>query len=165
VDAREGRLGTELGRVRDMFERAREGHLVLLDELCSGTNPSEGQELFQLVLELLGALAPEAYVSTHFLSLIASLGGDGAAPGLAFLQVELDDRSSPTHRVVPGIATTSLARETAARLGITREELLALLARRRSGGGSADDADDQDGSSEPSPSESRLETLRAISSP
>jgi len=132
ADQREGRLGTELLRIRMLFERAQAGSLVLIDELCSGTSPSEGEELFQLVLELLAELAPLALVSTHFLKFASALAHDPSAPPLRFLQVELDARERPTYRFVPGVAETSLARQTAARLGVTREELRALMLARRS---------------------------------
>jgi DNA mismatch repair protein MutS2 len=127
----EGRLGTELLRIRMLFERAEPGYLVLIDELCSGTSPSEGEELFRLVLELLVELAPVAVISTHFLRLAAELAADPSAPPARFLQVELDDRQRPTYRFVPGVAETSLAKQTAARLGVTREELSLLLASKR----------------------------------
>jgi DNA mismatch repair protein MutS2 len=130
ADQREGRLGTELLRIRMLFERAHAGYLVLIDELCSGTSPSEGEELFGLVLSLLAELAPSSLVSTHFLKFVAELAKDAEAPPLRFLQVELDAHERPTYRFVPGVAETSLARQTAARLGVTREELRALMQRR-----------------------------------
>lgn len=131
ADQSEGRLGTELARIRMLFERAEAGFLVLVDELCSGTSPSEGQELFSLVLELLGELCPIAFVSTHFLKLAAELAHDPGPLVLRFTQVELDSGQHPTYRFIPGVAETSLARQTAARLGVTREELRALLANKR----------------------------------
>ncbi|MCA9711417.1 MAG: DNA mismatch repair protein, partial [Myxococcales bacterium] len=67
VDQSEGRLGMELLRIRQLFEHARVGSLVILDELCSGTNPSEGEEIFLLVLSLLEDLDARAVVATHFL--------------------------------------------------------------------------------------------------
>ena len=127
----EGRLGTELMRIRMLFERAAPGYLVLIDELCSGTSPSEGEELFRLVLELLEELEPVALVSTHFLKFAAALAHDPSLPKLRFVQVELDATERPTYRFVEGVATTSLARQTAARLGVTREELRALMVRNR----------------------------------
>jgi DNA mismatch repair protein MutS2 len=126
----EGRLGSELLRIRMLFERAQPGSLVLVDELCSGTSPSEGEELFVLVLELMQELSPLAFVSTHFLKLAATMA-DQSELVLRFVQVELDGRERPTYRFVPGVAETSLARQTAARLGVTREELRALIAGRR----------------------------------
>jgi len=44
-----------------------------LDELCSGTNPSEGEEIFELVVTLLAELAPQAFITTHFLSMAARI--------------------------------------------------------------------------------------------
>jgi dsDNA-specific endonuclease/ATPase MutS2 len=48
-------------------------------------------------------------------------------PRLAFLQVLLDAREVPTYRFEPGVAKTSLARQTAERLGVTREEIGGLI--------------------------------------
>ena len=98
----------ELLRIRRLFERLDVGSLVVLDELCSGTNPSEGEE-------------------------IARLAHEPPFPALAFLQVELDAQQRPTYRFVPGVARTSLAQQTAARLGVTREELLERIAAKRRG--------------------------------
>ena len=94
-----------------------------LDELCSGTNPSEGEEIAALVLSLLPELGVRAFVTTHLLKFADRLEhGPGAS--LEFLQVELDAQERPTYRFMPGVARTSLAHKTAERLGVTREELL-----------------------------------------
>lgn len=127
----EGRLGTELMRIRMLFERAELGSLLLIDELCSGTSPSEGEELFRMVLELLGELRPKAFVSTHFLSVAADLASTQGHAALGFLQVELDENERPTHRFIHGVAVTSLARRTAQRLGVTRDELKALATQKQ----------------------------------
>lgn len=124
-DQREGRLGTELMRIRRLFETAQPGAVCILDELCSGTNPSEGEEIFMLVLELLRELRLEVFITTHFLSFAQRLADEGTMD-LHFLQVELED-DHPTYGFVPGVATTSLAAQTAARLGVTRDELRALI--------------------------------------
>ncbi|HMI84623.1 MAG TPA: DNA mismatch repair protein [Polyangiaceae bacterium] len=127
ADQTEGRLGMELIRIRSLFEKLRVGSMVVLDELCSGTNPSEGEEIFELVISLLGELAPQAFITTHFLQLAARIAAHPPVPKLAFFQVELDQHQFPTYRFVQGVAQTSLAHRTAARLGVTREELLALI--------------------------------------
>jgi DNA mismatch repair protein MutS2 len=101
--------------------------MVILDELCSGTNPSEGEEIFELVLTLLAELAPQAFITTHFLNLAARIAKTPPVSGLAFFQVELDQHQFPTYSFVPGVAETSLAQRTAARLGVTKDELLALV--------------------------------------
>ncbi|RLB53936.1 MAG: DNA mismatch repair protein, partial [Deltaproteobacteria bacterium] len=131
ADQKEGRLGSELIRIRRLFETCRSGALVILDELCSGTNPSEGEEIFYLVLTLLRELQPEAFITTHFLEFARRLSDDAEALGLAFLQVELDDHQRPNFGFVSGVAETSLAAQTAARLGVTREELMALVSRNK----------------------------------
>jgi DNA mismatch repair protein MutS2 len=126
---KEGRLGMELVRIRTLFEQATAGSFVVLDELCSGTNPSEGEEIFRMLLELLHELEHEVHVTTHFLNFAHALEAEAAALGLWFLQVELDAAQHPTYRFVPGVATTSLAQQTAARLGVTREQLRSMIRR------------------------------------
>lgn len=128
-DQREGRLGTELLRIRRMFEQLRFGSLVILDELCSGTNPSEGEEIFELVVSLLAELEPQAFITTHFLQFASRLEQERPVARLEFLQVDLDPSQNPTYGFVPGVATTSLAERTAERLGVTREALQELVER------------------------------------
>jgi DNA mismatch repair protein MutS2 len=129
ADQKEGRLGMELTRIRTLFEHAQGGSLVILDELCSGTNPSEGEEIFRMLLELLHELEHEVHITTHFLSFAHSLQSEAESLGLTFLQVELDAAEHATYRFVPGVATTSLAQQTAQRLGVTREQLRELIRR------------------------------------
>jgi DNA mismatch repair protein MutS2 len=126
----EGRLGTELLRIRRLFESLPRGGLAILDELCSGTNPTEGEEIFELLIELLGELSPAAFISTHFLGLAARLERDRPVE-LTFLQVELGPDGKATYRFTAGVAKTSLARGVAERLGVTRESLRALLESRK----------------------------------
>jgi DNA mismatch repair protein MutS2 len=105
AEQREGRLGTELLRIRRMFEKLEMGALVLVDELCSGTNPAEAE-----VLEF-----------------AARLARDRPLPGLEFLCVGLDADKHPTYRFERGVAESALAQQTAERLGVTRKELFALV--------------------------------------
>jgi len=133
-DQPEGHLGMELLRIRRLFDEFDPGALVVLDELCSGTNPSEGEEIARLVLSLLPELGVRAFATTHLLQFAAGLAREaknGSIP-LEFIQVELDGSERATYRFVPGVARTSLAQKTASRLGVTREELLAKIAAKRS---------------------------------
>lgn len=127
ADQAEGRLGMELVRIRALFERLPPGAMVLLDELCSGTNPSEGEEIFELVVSMLSQLKPQAFITTHFLNFAARLEREDKIPNLAFLQVELGADRRATYQFVPGVATTSLAGHAAERLGVTGEQLLSLI--------------------------------------
>ena len=126
-DQAEGRLGTELMRIRALFERLPPGALVLLDELCSGTNPSEGEQIFELVVTMMQQLEPQAFISTHFLAFAERLRQSRKVPHLAFLQVALDQHRRPTYQFAPGVASSSLAAHTAERLGVTGEQLQALI--------------------------------------
>jgi DNA mismatch repair protein MutS2 len=127
ADEVEGRLGSELVRIRRMFESAPPRSLILLDELCSGTNPSEATEIVAMVLRLLRELRPVAFVTTHFLDFARRLETNDEIPGLTFLQVQVDEQHRSTYQFVPGVATTSMAAGTARRLGVTFEELSELL--------------------------------------
>lgn len=129
ADESEGRLGTELRRVRRLFEALQPGAIAILDELCSGTNPSEGIAIFEVVVSLLPRLRPQVLLTTHFLDAARGLEAEGRVARLELLQVELDARSEPTYQFVPGVAPTSLAHQVAGRLGVTREELEALVER------------------------------------
>jgi DNA mismatch repair protein MutS2 len=129
ADQSEGRLGTELLRIRDLFERLPPGAMVILDELCSGTNPSEGEEIFELVVQMLAKLAPQAFITTHFLAFAARLERERTIEELRFIQVELGPEQRPTYQFAPGVAHTSLAGHAAARLGVTRDQLLSLIDR------------------------------------
>jgi DNA mismatch repair protein MutS2 len=131
ADQPEGQLGMELMRIRRLFEQLGVGSLVFLDELCSGTNPSEGEEIARLVISLLPELGAQAFVTTHLLQFAASLAEDPAIARLEFLQVELDGCERPTYGFIPGVARTSLAHKTAARLGVTRDELLSVIAAKK----------------------------------
>jgi len=119
----------ELIRIRALFERLPPGAMVLLDELCSGTNPSEGEEIFELVVSTLARLQPQVFITTHFLAFAARLQREQKIAGLGFLQVELGVDRQATFQFVEGVAQTSLAGHAAARLGVTRDQLDTLVER------------------------------------
>ena len=123
----EGRLGRELVRIRSLFEEMSPGSMVILDELCSGTNPSEGIEVFEMVLELLSSIDPTAFVTTHFLEFARSLETGRLKGEFEFRQVEIDADQRSTYQFLPGVAETSLASVTAERLGVTFDRLSQLI--------------------------------------
>ncbi len=123
----EGRLGRELLRIRHLFEAMGSPSLVILDELCSGTNPAEGTEIFETVVKLLGRLETVSFISTHFLDFAHRLEREPPVPSLEFLQVETDDHLESTYQFRPGVAETSLATAIAERLGVSFEQLSALI--------------------------------------
>jgi len=123
ADLTEGRLGTELLRIRTLFQGVDPGAMVLIDELCSGTNPSEAAEIISMVLRLLRKLSPQAFITTHFLDLAKNLEDEPPIGDLEFLQVEIDEQQASTYQFISGVATTSLAVGTARRLGVDFERL------------------------------------------
>lgn len=127
ADQVEGRLGTELLRIRTVFQEMGPRSLILLDELCSGTNPSEAVEIVTMVLRLLGRLQSIAFISTHFLDLAHELQATELIDGLSYLQVEAEADDHPTYQFLPGVAATSLAAGTARRLGVDFEQIGALI--------------------------------------
>ncbi|HJO04717.1 MAG TPA: DNA mismatch repair protein [Acidobacteriota bacterium] len=122
ADQLEGRLGQELVRIRTLFQHIRPRSMVLIDELCSGTNPSEAAEIVLMVMQLLSELSPRAFITTHFLDLARELDASRTLRHLDFLQVEIDGGES-TYQFVAGVAGTSMATETARRLGVDFEVL------------------------------------------
>ncbi len=129
ADQTEGRLGMELIRIRALFEQLPPGAMVILDELCSGTNPSEGEEIFELVIRMLTRLRPQTFITTHFLAFAGRLEQEHKIADLRYLQVVLGPNHEPTYQFAPGVAHTSLASHAAARLGVTGDQLLALIER------------------------------------
>ena len=119
----------ELVRIRALFEHLPPGAMVILDELCSGTNPSEGEEIFELVVRMLTMLKPQAFITTHFLAFAGRLDQERKIVDLRFIQVELGPDHKATYQFTPGVARTSLAGHAAARLGVTGEQLLTLIER------------------------------------
>ena len=79
----------------ELFEQLEPGTMVVLDELCSGTNPSEGIAIFNMVVGLLPRLSPQVFVTTHFLDAARRLEEDGDVPRLEFLQ----SSEQPRHAV------------------------------------------------------------------
>ena len=130
ADLQEGRLGTELLRIRTLFQGVEPGPMILIDELCSGTNPSEAAEIISMVLRLLRKLSPHAFITTHFLDIAQNLEDEPPIGDLEFLQVEIDETQSSTFQFNSGVATTSLAVGTARRLGVDFERLSTAIDKR-----------------------------------
>ena len=123
----EGRLGMELKRIRHIFESAGPHAMIVLDELCSGTHPAEGAELFQTVVEQLLRLHPQALLSTHFLERAELIQKSHHSKHCAFLSASLDENWRPTYGFSRGISRSAMAERTAERLGVTAQELSKLV--------------------------------------
>ena len=82
--------------------------MILLDELCSGTNPSEAAEIVAIVLRLVRKLSPVAFVTTHFLDLARSYGKRliGLRDGRMVYDGDIENVTDETFREIYGRAVT-----------------------------------------------------------
>jgi DNA mismatch repair protein MutS2 len=109
-------FSARLLRLREAWEAAGAGSLVLLDELGSGTDPDEGAALSTALIDELLRGGALAVVTTHLTRLAAlALEADGAACAA----MEFDpDAGRPTYRLLPGTPGASEALALAERLGL-----------------------------------------------
>lgn len=106
----------QLVRLRDILTQSDAATLVLIDEICAGTDPTEGAALAAAILEEL--LRQRAYfvVTTHQSSLKAfALHREGIQND----SLEFDQqRLQPTYRFLPGVPGNSYAFAIAAMFGM-----------------------------------------------
>jgi len=102
-----------------IMEAARKGSLVLLDELVTSTDPSEGSALAEAILHRLVENGSKVIATTHYTELKAYAEDH---PGFANAGVGFDPvRLQPTYKLIQGIPGRSSAFETASRLGMDPE--------------------------------------------
>lgn len=96
-----------------------EHSLVLLDELCAGTDPSEGAALAKAILVYLQKKAAHTLVSTHYNELkIMALNNNE----MLNASVEFDKQSlRPTYKLILGVAGSSNAFYISEKLGLESE--------------------------------------------
>jgi DNA mismatch repair protein MutS2 len=100
--------------------------LVLLDELCAGTDPVEGSALARAIIVELLERGARAVVTTHYSELKAFAYEQ---PGVENASVEFDVRTlSPTYQLIIGLPGRSQALTIAQRLGLSA----AIIERARS---------------------------------
>ncbi len=108
-------FSAHLANLADILEGADEHSLVLIDEMGTGTDPSEGAALAQAVLEELVGRGCFSVVSSH-LSRLKALAGEGTGIVNASLQFD-PERMEPTYRLVKGRPGRSYGLAIARRLG------------------------------------------------
>ena len=117
-------FSAHLVQLRDMVDHAGDHVLVLLDEVASGTDPTQGAAIAQAVLERLAERGARVVVTTHFAPLKGLAAVDDRF-GVAAVQYA---EGRPTYRVLQGATGESHALSIAARVGLPGE----LLDRARS---------------------------------
>lgn len=105
-------------RLKEAWEEAGEDSLILLDELGSGTDPTEGAALAVSLLEELLERSSLALMTSHLIQ-VASAAME--LEGASCAAMEFDPQSgSPTFRLVPGPPGGSEALALARRLGLPK---------------------------------------------
>ncbi len=105
-----------LRRITTIVAEAREGTLVLLDELGAGTDPTEGSALAQALLDHFIRAGAIVAATTHYAELKAYAHTTTGARNAA---VEFDlDTLSPTYKLTIGLPGGSQAFAIAERLGL-----------------------------------------------
>ncbi len=109
-------FSAHLANWREVGEQADGGSLVLLDEMGTGTDPTEGAALSIALLELLVQRGARAVVTSH-LGALKRLGTEGSGIVNASLQFE-PDLMEPTYELVKGRPGRSYGLAIARRLGL-----------------------------------------------
>ena len=115
-------FSSHMKTLKTMVEHTEERSLILLDEICSGTDPAQGSAIAQAILEkMLNQGDARMVVTTHY-SELKALATVDARFGIAAMQY-VD--GAPSYRMIEGVTGESHALSIAAKMGISD----ALLAR------------------------------------
>lgn len=114
-------FSSHMKNIIDILKQANQESLVLLDELGSGTDPTEGMGLAIAVLDELGAVGCIFVVTTHYPEIKEYAA---MKPGLVNARMTFDKESlMPLYRLEIGEAGESCALHIAERLGMPRQML------------------------------------------
>ncbi|MEB3237289.1 MAG: Smr/MutS family protein [Candidatus Sericytochromatia bacterium] len=120
----DGDLSTFSGHIKalsGLLPRLQPGHLVLLDEIGSGTDPEEGAALARAILEAVLDSGAWVVATTH-LGQLKTLPFEDPRLGLATTRFDLD-RMEPRYRLSHGQPGASLGIAVAGRLGLSARVL------------------------------------------
>ena len=114
-------FSSHLNNIAHVIDNANSKSLVLLDELGSGTDPSEGAALATSILNFLHSTGAKVIVTTHLGSLKTFAY---STPGAENASMEFNEKSlKPTYKLLVGQPGSSNALAIARRLGIKVEIL------------------------------------------
>ena len=119
-------------RIRTMFDGIRAARAGDSRRALLGHQPVGRDRGVLAGTELLERLGPLAFISTHFLDYARELAESDAGRGPRVPAGRVDADQNSTYQFVGGVAETSLAGVMAERLGVTFEELAAVIDRRSS---------------------------------
>jgi len=120
-------FSSHVSQIAEILQDADNNSLVLLDELGSGTEPSEGAGLGAAVLESLIKRGSISLVTTHH-NALKFFGSQTS--GALNAAMEFDPQTlKPTYRLIPGRPGRSYGLDMAARLGVPAEVIGCARAR------------------------------------
>jgi len=122
----EGRFGTELKRTKDIFFKATQRSLVILDELAEATTYEEKMEISSVILNGFSKIGSTTLLVTHNHELARRFHHEGKSQNL---QVEFKSKK-PTYRLVPGISKESHAELIAEKVGFSPKDIDEYLKRK-----------------------------------
>ncbi|KAL0287223.1 UNVERIFIED_CONTAM: DNA mismatch repair protein MSH1, mitochondrial [Sesamum angustifolium] len=111
----------EMSEIRSIITRATSKSLVLIDEICRGTETAKGTCIAGSVIETLDAVSCLGIVSTHLHGIFELPLRTKNAVFKAMGTELIDNRTMPTWKLIDGICKESLAFETAQREGVPEE--------------------------------------------
>lgn len=109
-------FSAHLENLREILETADDGALVLIDEMGTGTDPTEGAALSQAILEELTDRGALSVVTSH-LGALKTLDAEGSGVVNASLHFD-SERMEPTYRFAKGRPGRSYGLAIARRLGL-----------------------------------------------
>ncbi|KAL7105624.1 hypothetical protein ACP275_07G055500 [Erythranthe tilingii] len=111
----------EMSEIRSIITRATSKSLVLIDEICRGTETAKGTCIAGSIIETLDSIACLGIVSTHLHGIfdlpLRRKNTVFKSMGAEFIE----NRTMPTWKLMDGICKESLAFETAQREGVPEE--------------------------------------------
>lgn len=112
-------FSSQLVRLRDILSMCDAATLVIVDEICAGTDPTEGSALAAAIIDSILDRGGYIVATTHQFTLKTyALGRDG----LLNASMEFDtDKLVPTYRFLPGVPGNSYALELARALQLPGE--------------------------------------------
>ncbi|KAK6161130.1 hypothetical protein DH2020_004511 [Rehmannia glutinosa] len=111
----------EMSEIRSIITRATSKSLVLIDEICRGTETAKGTCIAGSIIETLDAVSCLGIVSTHLHGIFDLPLRTKNAVFKAMGAELIDNQTMPTWKLIDGICRESLAFETAQREGVPVE--------------------------------------------